>query len=91
MKILHFFLFSLFFLRFVMCEAGNLLLKYQDIVVLNYMAQFNNFDVYKNNRFEYVNVWGKLCFAENYSQFDINCKQKYKGYNNKWVSIVYRR
>jgi hypothetical protein len=85
MKIVCYFLFFFLLFDFILSEAGKLLLKYQEIQVLEYQAEFNNVEVYKNNRYEYVNVWGKLCFAVNYTEFDNNCRQKYKGYNNKWV------
>lgn len=78
-----------FFLSFdlIISEAGKLQLKYQDIQVLEFILEFNNIELYKYNKFEYVNVWGKLCYAVNYTEFEDKCRLKYKGYNNKWVVI----
>jgi hypothetical protein len=55
------------------------------VVVLEYSAEFNGIEAYKKGRFEYINLWGKLCFATNYSSFENGCRVKYKSYNNRWV------
>ena len=63
-------------------------MQYNNKEIFNFSTEFNNFEIYKNNRFEYINVSGKLCFAVNFMDFENNCRLKYVGYNNKWVKVL---
>lgn len=87
-KIMLFFLVILTSMNYIITEQGYMKMLYKNIVILNFSLQFSNYENYKHNRFEFVNFWGKLCFPLNYTDFENNCRLKYKGYNNKWVDLL---
>ena len=87
MKILLIFIVFNSFDLFI-CEEGRLLLKYKRFDILNYSIEFNNHKIYHNNRYEYINAIGKICFPSDYLDFENNCSQKYKGFNSKWVYFI---
>ena len=67
MKISHLFLVLAAVIKIIICEEARLKLQYQETKILEYSIEFTNFETYRNNRFEYVNLWGKLCFANNFT------------------------
>ena len=81
---IHYLIFFVIF-KNLNAEDINMTIFYQNSPIETFPLVFNNsIEFHLANAFDFTIV-GKICYVQNYAEFNLTCKTNFADYNSYWV------